>query len=223
MMHRYCFEALDRTLRDILIFKDASNLDRPFGEKMVVLGGDFRQILPVIPKAIGDGMIGNSIDGIEKVYIPDDLIKNNCGDPISAIVESTYPNFLSHCNDITCLQQRGILAPTLDMVESINEHMVSLNQSQPKTLLSSDTICMSDDAFTVFTHGQLYVALSRVTNRKGLRILVYDDDGKISNEATNVVYKEVFHIYLENESKFDLKVHNLCASRPPVFSKPYWK
>ncbi|XP_075096423.1 uncharacterized protein LOC107797244 [Nicotiana tabacum] len=368
MMHRYCFEALDRTLRDILRFKDASNLDRPSGGKTVVLGGDFRQILPVIPKgsrqdivnatlnssylwnhcqvlkltknmrlegnqvdshlndlrqfsdwilAIGDGMIGNSVDGIDKVHISDDLIINNCGDPISAIVESTYPDFLSHCTDLTYLQQRGILAPTLDMVESINEYMVSLNQSQPKTFFSFDTICMSDDAFTglehihtleflntikcsgipnhvitlkvgvpvmllrnidpssglcngtrliitrlgnrvieakilsgnmagqkvfisrmsltpsdaripfkfqrrqfpivvsfamtinksqgqslshvglylkkpVFTHGQLYVALSRVTKRKGLKILVYDDDGEISNEAKNVVYKEVF-------------------------------
>nr|XP_009774052.1 PREDICTED: ATP-dependent DNA helicase PIF1-like [Nicotiana sylvestris] len=43
-----------------------------------------------------------------------------------------------------------------------------------------------------FTHGKLHVALSRVTKRKGLKILVYDDDGEISNEATNVVYKEVF-------------------------------
>ncbi|KAM3356885.1 hypothetical protein P3S68_023599 [Capsicum galapagoense] len=33
MMHRYCFEALDQTLRDILRYKDPSNLDRPFGGK----------------------------------------------------------------------------------------------------------------------------------------------------------------------------------------------
>ncbi|XP_057418813.1 uncharacterized protein LOC130713022 [Lotus japonicus] len=30
--------------------EDESNMDKPFGGKVVVLGGDFRQILPVIPK-----------------------------------------------------------------------------------------------------------------------------------------------------------------------------
>ncbi|OIT23162.1 hypothetical protein A4A49_64229, partial [Nicotiana attenuata] len=67
--------------------------------------------------------IGSSIDGIEKVQIPDDILINNCDDPISAIVESTYPDFFSHSSDIDYLQQRAILAPTLDMVESINEYM----------------------------------------------------------------------------------------------------
>ncbi|XP_019252712.1 PREDICTED: uncharacterized protein LOC109231506 [Nicotiana attenuata] len=74
--------------------------------------------------AISDGRIGSSIDGIEKVQIPDDLLISNCDDPISAIVESTYSDFFSHSSDIDYLQQRAILAPTLDMVESINEYMV---------------------------------------------------------------------------------------------------
>ncbi|XP_070005884.1 uncharacterized protein LOC107785461 [Nicotiana tabacum] len=265
----------------------------------------------------GDGKIGCSIDGIEKVEIPDDLLIHNCDDPISGIVESTYSDFLRHFTDIKYLQERAILAPTLQMVESVNDYMISLNNSQDKSYLSSDTICMSDHAFTslehvhtpeflnsikcssipnhsitlkvgvpvmllrnidqlsglcngtrliitrlgnrvieakvlsgkmagdkvfiprmtltpsearipfkfqkrqfpvilsfamtinksqgqslcnvglfmkkpVFTHGQLYVALSRVTSRKGLKILCYDEDRKVTNEATNVVYKEVF-------------------------------
>ena len=42
MAHRHLLEALDRTLRDVLA------TDEPFGGKVMVLGGDFRQILPVI-------------------------------------------------------------------------------------------------------------------------------------------------------------------------------
>lgn len=42
MMHRYAFEALNRTLQDILLN------NRPMGGKIVILGGDWRQILPVV-------------------------------------------------------------------------------------------------------------------------------------------------------------------------------
>ncbi|KAK6786311.1 hypothetical protein RDI58_014836 [Solanum bulbocastanum] len=50
MMHKHCFEALDKTLRDIIGYKDASKSELPFGGKIIVLGGDFRDILLVIPK-----------------------------------------------------------------------------------------------------------------------------------------------------------------------------
>jgi hypothetical protein len=41
----YGFEAVDRLCRDI------TKIDRPFGGKTIICGGDFRQVLPVIPKA----------------------------------------------------------------------------------------------------------------------------------------------------------------------------
>ena len=48
MAHKLCFEALDRTLNDIMRKENKSNF--VFGGKVIVLRGDFRQILPVIPR-----------------------------------------------------------------------------------------------------------------------------------------------------------------------------
>ncbi|XP_071726987.1 uncharacterized protein [Rutidosis leptorrhynchoides] len=50
MTKQFAFEALDKTLRDILGTKDNRNRGKLFGGMPILLGGDFRQILPVIPK-----------------------------------------------------------------------------------------------------------------------------------------------------------------------------
>ncbi|CAI8605460.1 unnamed protein product [Vicia faba] len=49
MSHKNCFEALDKTLKDVMSKQDVAN--KIFGGKVVVFGGDFRQILPVVPRA----------------------------------------------------------------------------------------------------------------------------------------------------------------------------
>jgi hypothetical protein len=49
--HRYCFEALDRTLKDIMSDITPHSELKQFGGKTIVLGGDFRQTLPVLQPA----------------------------------------------------------------------------------------------------------------------------------------------------------------------------
>jgi ATP-dependent DNA helicase PIF1 len=61
MTHRQCFEALDRTFRDILAEDEPVNAIIPFGGKLIILGGDFHQILPVIRKGSRSAIVNASI------------------------------------------------------------------------------------------------------------------------------------------------------------------
>ena len=58
MMSRHCFESLDRSMKDIM----GSNDNMPFAGKVVVFGGDFRQILHVIPAAGRAEIVLNSLN-----------------------------------------------------------------------------------------------------------------------------------------------------------------
>ena len=55
MAPRYALEIMDRTLRDVM------NNDLLFGGKIVILGGDFRQLLPVLPRGIRSEIVNLSI------------------------------------------------------------------------------------------------------------------------------------------------------------------
>ena len=50
-MHRNTFEAVDKSFRDIMKQIDPALEKVPFGGKIMVFGGDFRQVAPVIRRA----------------------------------------------------------------------------------------------------------------------------------------------------------------------------
>ena len=56
MLHKWHLEAMDRSLRDIM------DLEEPFGGKILILSGDFRQTLPVIPGASTASIINSAIN-----------------------------------------------------------------------------------------------------------------------------------------------------------------
>lgn len=65
---------------------------------------------------------------------------------------------------------------------------MTINKSQGQTLSHVGIFLPKP----VFSHGQLYVALSRVTNRCGIKILIKGEEGEDTTKTNNVVYKEVY-------------------------------
>jgi ATP-dependent DNA helicase PIF1 len=69
-------------------------------------------------------------------------------------------------------------------------YSMTINKSQGQTLSNVGVYPRKP----VFTHGQLYVAVSRVKDRQGLKILIGNEDGTCGNKTTNIVYKEILNM-----------------------------
>lgn len=62
MQHNYGFECVDKCFKDFMSSVDPKRKDIPFGGITVIFGGDFRQILPVIPKATRSEIVNASLN-----------------------------------------------------------------------------------------------------------------------------------------------------------------
>lgn len=61
MMHKYCFEHLNKTLRVIIWFKYVLGSKLPFQSKTNIFGGNFKHILPIITREIMQELMNGKI------------------------------------------------------------------------------------------------------------------------------------------------------------------
>ncbi|XP_052118965.1 uncharacterized protein LOC127748455 [Arachis duranensis] len=177
MVSRYCYEALDKCLGDIMRCSLTYSKDLSFREKVIVLGRDFRQILPVIPREsrqdivhstmnssyfwkfcqvlkltknmrlsigttasdqdeterfgewllkVGDGVIGDNMDGESEICLSGDIVIPSLDQSFDELVHFSYQNILENMSSKDFFKARTILAPTLDIVEEINNHLMAI-------------------------------------------------------------------------------------------------
>jgi len=106
MQHRYCMEAVDHTLRDVL------DSDSPFGGIEVLWGGDFRQILPVVEKGSREDIVFACIQcsclwqhgGVEYTKSLPDHVRvggSTAEEALESLLDATYPGISDSKNWFT--------------------------------------------------------------------------------------------------------------------------
>ena len=182
MTHRHALEAVDRTLQDL------RENDSLFGGVLVLLAGDFRQILPVVKRGtpadelsaclkasylwrhvqhmslntnmrvhcsgdISSGhfaaqllQLGNGdmpVDEQDTVTLPDDF-----GQKVAQahlLEAAVYPNLAENYHNLDWLQERAILAPKNDSVNTINFSLQNLLPGSEMVYSSIDSVVDSSE------------------------------------------------------------------------------
>ncbi|XP_057452941.1 uncharacterized protein LOC130744804 [Lotus japonicus] len=132
--------------------------DKHFGGQVVVVGGDFRQILPVILKGSRSDIISSAVnsfylwkyfkpigDDDSNIEIPSDLLVRESNNPLLELVNFTYPDVVANLKNHAYFEQRALLAPTLESIEEVNNFMLSMIPGEETKYLSYDTPCRSDE------------------------------------------------------------------------------
>ncbi|KAF1869249.1 hypothetical protein Lal_00020924 [Lupinus albus] len=74
---------------------------------------------------MGDEKLSKPNDGYAEVDILEEFLILDYDNPIDAILSSTYPNLQDHYKDEQFLQCRAILASTIEIVDQINDYVLS--------------------------------------------------------------------------------------------------
>ncbi|CAN1162453.1 hypothetical protein LINPERHAP2_LOCUS24514 [Linum perenne] len=141
---------------------------QPFGGKTILLGGDFRQTLPVVPN-------GGCEDNIN-ASLPRSSVWNHCtllqlsinmrindlpinnepildgltfsqwvlsvshGQQIQAIIASVYPDFTRSFSSVDYVKSCAIVTPTNAIVSEINDFMLNQIPGELQTYFSADSL-----------------------------------------------------------------------------------
>ncbi|XP_076895910.1 ATP-dependent DNA helicase RRM3-like [Bidens hawaiensis] len=141
MIHKHAFEALDRTLKDVIKDGNRSNCEHPFGGKVIVFGGDFRQILPVVQNGSRSDIVNASLSSSHiwtQCKTPLDLL-NGCWSSAkeNLVGENDGNAIIEIPDDLLILDSSDPLADLIDFVyPSLLEKCNDISYFQERAILA---------------------------------------------------------------------------------------
>ncbi|CAN1726034.1 ATP-dependent DNA helicase PIF1 [Linum perenne] len=141
---------------------------KPFGGKIVILGGDFRQTLPVITHGRREDSLGasltrsylwnhcillrlhsnmrindssiNTSQSFDDLSFPDWVLAIASPNPVAAIVACVYSNLQASYQNVAYIRSRAIITPINKVVTTINDYVLGKLAGTTKIYLSADTL-----------------------------------------------------------------------------------
>ncbi|GJX29835.1 ATP-dependent DNA helicase PIF1-like protein [Tanacetum coccineum] len=124
MVNRHCYEAFDRTMRDICHTDPSTPSEQNHCTVMKLTvnmrlgsGSNSSKRKEIQNFAdwivyIENGKMGEKSNGDANVESPNDMLIPDFDDHIGSIIHETYPDLLQNIYDLDYFQERAILAPT---------------------------------------------------------------------------------------------------------------
>ncbi|XP_021713927.1 uncharacterized protein LOC110681999 [Chenopodium quinoa] len=180
----------------------------PFGGKVVVFGGDFRQVLPILPRQTQKEVVGsveNSYvqlpDHIIRYYTPDD-------DPVSTLAATIFPEIKALEFDSSIFNERAIITPMNEDVDTINKHMISMFPGISTTYMNPryvplDKLTPKSKKYKIKVKVKEKSPAKFPENKKAFQKLVFEDDE--GNTIRGTLFDdeiENFQNILEHEKEY---------------------
>ncbi|KAG5630680.1 hypothetical protein H5410_002397 [Solanum commersonii] len=150
MAKRHIIETVDRSFRDIM------DSDIPFGGKVMVFGGDFHQVLPVVPKSTCAEMVNTSLVRsylwplMEKIQLSTNMRaradtkqmtvqQTQHSNPEETLIREIFPVLQENYRSADYITEHAILASRNELVDNLNEMLIGKFPGATKTYISFDS------------------------------------------------------------------------------------
>ena len=212
MLHRFQLEALDRTLRDLM---DKPN--SPFGGKIIILAGDYRQCLPVCPGSNRAQIVNNCINAsslwehFQVFYLLENMRVRASGDPML----EAYDTWTLKIGDGTSNDINGLISIPEDMLYNIKPNTATNQKEEENSMKEFCRMIFPDISSNITSQGWLQGRSIIAPTNKEVDAINDMMEGWVPGTATKLTSADTLEDY-RDIMRFNMEyVNTLCPNGFP--------